>query len=211
MKIFFTKLFSHISSLVSKIKYFSGLQSALLDSHHLYVKCAFEIMSSFKKIGEISKASGKVALEWKIDNFFSYTEKNSEYFSSEFSILNLTWQISVRPNGKASDNSTGWVSLFLYRVDNGVSKSIDFSFGIKSKKQFIVNKGETTWQSDNEGWGWPMFIEKSTLKQWKENVVPSGNLTIICSIIVKDEPEFDIEESEYKVLNVLKLLKCVLL
>lgn len=156
-------------------------------------------MSNEKKIGEISEVNGKVALEWDIANFFSYTEE-VEYISPDFHTLNLTWRIKIWPNGRISNNSVGHVSLYLHRVDHGASKSVDFSMGIKSKNQRIVNMCKTTWQSDDGGWGWPKFIEKSKLQQEKENLVPWGILTVVCSLILKDnEEEFDRNESKYEV------------
>lgn len=164
------------------------------------MECAFEIMSSEKKIGKISKISGKVSLEWEISNFFSYTEDNSKYVSPDFHALNLTWRFAVYPNGRNVDKSTGHVSLYLNRIDNGALKFVDFSFGIKTRKQLIVNKLETAWKTNNLGWGFSRFIQKSKLQQEKENLVPSGTLTVIFSLILKDDgQEFDMNESKSKI------------
>lgn len=156
-------------------------------------------MSSVKEIGIISKASGKHSFEWEIHNFFSYTEENVEYRSPDLHALNFTWKIEIWPNGRTCRNCVGSVSLYAYRIDDGDPKTVDFSFGIKTKNQLIVNKHETSGKPSNLGLGWHKFIQQSQLQQEKDNLVPSGNLTIIWSVNSKDdEQEFNMNESKYK-------------
>lgn len=157
-------------------------------------------MTSVKQIGVISKTSGKVAFEWEIHDFFSYTEENVQYLSPHLHALNLTWQIAIWPNGRTRHNCVGYISLYVYRIDNGDPMTVDFSFGIKTKDQLIVNKFETSWKCSDKGLGWHKFIQKSELQQLKENLVPSGNLTVIWSVTSKaEEQEFNMNESKYKI------------
>ena len=162
------------------------------------MECDLETMTSTEKIGQIS--SEKANMTWKINDFFSYTKGNSRFLSPEFHALNSVWQIAIRPNGLANDNSTGHVALYLHRIDNGTSKLVDFEFGIKTTNYLIVNKmkTKTAWNCSDKGWGFSKFITVSELLH-KKNLLPSGNLTLTCTLTEKGGEDFDVETSKYDV------------
>lgn len=155
-------------------------------------------MSEKKEIGTIAELKRTVDFEWEIRDFFSYTEQNSRYYSPPFPVLDSTWQIEFWPNFISNDNSTSYVSLYLSKINNKTPKNVHSTFFIKTTTGTYENKKEKSSKFTDQGLGWAQFIDRNQLLVYKEKFVPSGTLTIICSLIIKT-CEQDFIASKYKI------------
>lgn len=155
-------------------------------------------MSEKKEIGTIAEFNRKVDFEWEIRDFFSYTEQNSRYYSPSFPVLDSTWQIEFWPNFASNDSSTSYVSLYLCKINNKTPKNVHLTFFIKTSTGAFENQKEKTCTFTDQGLGWAQFIDRNQLVTYKGKYVPSGTLTIICSLIIKT-CEQDFIASKYKI------------
>lgn len=155
-------------------------------------------MSEKKEIGTIAELNRTVDFEWEIRDFFSYTEQNSRYYSPPFPVLDSTWQIEFWPNFISNDNSTSYVSLYLSKINNKTPKNVHLTFFIKTATGTYENKKEKSSTFTDQGLGWAQFIDRNQLLVYKGKFVPSGTLTIICSLIIRT-CEQDFIASKYKI------------
>lgn len=155
-------------------------------------------MSEKKEIGTIAELNRTVYFEWEIRDFFSYTEQNSRYYSPPFPVLDSTWQIEFWPNFISNDNSISYVSLYLSKINNKIPKNVHLTLFIKTATGTYENKKEKSCTFTDQGLGWAQFIDRNQLQTYKGKFVPSGTLTIICSLIIKT-CEQDFIASKYKI------------
>lgn len=126
-------------------------------------------------IGTVQNLVRKLSFEWKIDNFFSLSEKI--YVSPSFLIAGESFCLCIYPN---EDNS---VEVYLRRKLDGPSINLAWSFGMKTTKGKEDHERKFTCVFKKaEGYGTPEFLKRSELSEKKSELVPSDVLTIVCHI-----------------------------
>lgn len=162
---------------------FSGNYQSLLEpiSH---------TMSDLQQIGSITKCSRNIFFEWEITDFFSYTEENAQYFSPEFQVLNSIWCVAICPNRivLVNDRPASFISLFVCNVSDNSPDIIELQLSIKdSNDQPCFKKRKTISDKTKMTIGWNQFIERMRIELDVKELVPSGTLTVVCSILVKEQ------------------------
>ena len=139
-------------------------------------------------IGKVHNVSKKLDFEWRIDNFFSISERvEKHFFSPSFLLAGEFWKLKIYPNGK---KYSGFVSLYLlrnYTYFNGSEDptiSVEWSFSLETcdKKRAHEIQLEYEFDYTDEEYGIPKFLERSLLLEKKSELVPSGNLTLVCTV-----------------------------
>lgn len=150
-------------------------------------------MTDYKKIGELNYSGPKVEIEWKIPDFFLYSQEDCAFASPDFHALNSTWYLLVFPNGHKQTKSTGFVSLYLRNHDSK-AKELYCEFGIKTGHNSVQDKHGFTWSEECSGKS--KFIERSELQRKKSTLVPSSGVILTC--LVKENGDVpDVEASKY--------------
>ena len=151
-------------------------------------------MSSRQEIGEISVKSCK--LEWKIDNFFSYRQ-DMTLESPDFPILDTMWYLKISPDDFIESSSKEYVSLCLRRRDYKIPQTIEYRLGLKNVNNTIDYERVEIATFIDCGWGYPEFVKRSDLLQRKCELVPSGSLTVACTVTGKNVTS-NLDSSKYK-------------
>ena len=151
-------------------------------------------MSCSKEVGEIS-GENSFKLEWKIDNFFSYSEEDIRLKSPDF-LACTVWYIQIAPNGLTKHSSNGHVSLYLYSRSE-LPKTVEYRLGIKTVNNTIDYEKVDVHTFCNLGRGYHWFLKRSDLLQRKSELVPSGSLTVACTVTGKNNVS-DLDSSKYK-------------
>lgn len=132
-------------------------------------------------VGKVQNVAREFNFEWKIDNFFSLSEKY--YICTSFSLAGESWYLSIYPNGRSEANSVGFIDVFLHRKVNGPPISLVWSTGVKTHEGKKVRVMQFTHVFENSiGWGSSKFLKRSELLQKKSELVPLDALTLICHI-----------------------------
>lgn len=161
------------------------------------------------EIGVLSESITKT-VEWRIENFSSYTTIEAGIKSPPFRVSDYSWCMIIYPNGVNEDYES-FVSLYFDQDDtvktNDVPFSIevDFTLCLKTVHGEGLNKVEDTWWTNKNGWvGFEDFIKRTKLFEKKQELLPSDVLTIRCWAQVKDKMP-DMGTSKYTVFLFLKL------
>lgn len=157
-------------------------------------------MSDYEKVGEMS-----YKYEWAIPNFcFHFVKDSAKCRSPDFRASNTTWFIVIDPNTDVTEHSTGYLSLYLYRDVSKGPTVINFTCGIKTVDQSVINEFKGTFgkrEKRDASLGWSKFIARSRLMDRLSKFLPSNTLTVVCSIEEKDSPT-DLITGEYENLNI---------
>lgn len=135
--------------------------------------------------GEIKKNMKEfdLEIEWNIKDFLSLSEKDGFFaFSSEFFFNGQIWWIVIYPNGASWDNSQGYISLGLCRFLGSEIRQ-EFFLSLKTlsgKKEY--ERHCTEMFQDLKVHITPRFISRSELTRQESNFLPSGVLTVICTL-----------------------------
>lgn len=138
------------------------------------------------EIGKLNAIPKKLSLdiEWEIKNFFSLSEKDgTRYWSPEFSFDGQTWSLRIHPNGASWNYSFGHIDLWLCRKSPGIPNRQEFSFAFKTlhgKK--VLERHRTGTFKGLDSHGFPRFISRFEVSRRKSELLPSGVLTVVCSI-----------------------------
>ena len=135
-------------------------------------------------IGKVHDVPKELNFEWRINDFFSLSEKVGESYSSpSFLLAGEFWYFRIYPNGK-SEIYSGFVSVFLMRKLKKPTISMEWSFSLKScdKKRIHESTHKYAFDTSGNGCGAGEFLERSMLSEKKSELVPSGSLTIICTV-----------------------------
>lgn len=136
-------------------------------------------------IGEIkiTKKEFDRDIEWNIKNFLSLSEKDGYFaWSSAFSFNGQIWWLVIYPNGASWDTSQGYISLGLCRAI-GPEIRQEFFLTLKAlngKKDY--ERHCTEMFQDLKAHVIPRFISRSELTRQESELLPSGVLTVICTL-----------------------------
>lgn len=139
-----------------------------------------------EKIGDLSEISGERIIEWKVKDYFSLRDAiDASYESPDFHFFGITWFLRLYPNGHTSDGSAGWIGIYLNRLSSGSPVTLDYWFTLKStdrSKDHAVKAIESIFAKQNTGKGFNKLISRSVLIDRKADLVPSDEITIICTL-----------------------------
>ena len=138
--------------------------------------------------GELCETEADVNFEWKIKDFHSLsTETGTHYDSPLFYCSGIAWEIWIYPNSDEIE-ADGWIGLYLVRSSTGYPETLDFSMCFKSNngKKDPSLSSTSTFDRKFRGWGSVKFISRSKLLERKSDLMPSGILTVICTIKCKE-------------------------
>ena len=123
--------------------------------------------------------------EWKIDNFFHFSENGNVYSYSSpfFSHYGESWYLAIDPNGMCYNDSLGYVNLHLVNESLNSPITVDFTLALKtSNGERYLEKGFTkTFKKGKAQHHAIQFISRSDLEGKKTDLVPSGVLTVVCT------------------------------
>lgn len=138
-------------------------------------------MASVGYMNEISKR-----FEWRIPHFFPHLEEFNEYFynSPKFLFNGESWFLALYPNGHRESNSTGYVSILLFRCCSGPSLSLKFSISLKSVEGKKEKETYCRYTFRDGGWGFGAShcISRAELFEKTSELLPSNVLTVIFAI-----------------------------
>lgn len=152
-----------------------------------------------KTIGKVNANLPIYEFEWTISNFFSLLEDyDIIYKSPSFSFDGATWYLKIYPNGDINDDSFGYVDLELRRKSSGPPYRLEFSLSLKT----LEGNKEEEWQktcifeaaNGNQSHGVACFIARSKILERKSELLPSGALTVVCTL---RSPKFTEDASKY--------------
>lgn len=141
-------------------------------------------MSSLGLTGEISVSK---QYEWKIANFFSLCATRKYYYDSpSFIFGDIPWHLRIYPAG-ASSARPGYCSLYLVN-ESHIPRIVSFSFHIKRPDGtlFVCDRDNRSIATSN---GSTDFYQWSDLQQDASDLVPSGFLTILCTLKLHQDEE----------------------
>lgn len=136
-----------------------------------------------EKIGDLSEIRGERIIEWKVKDFFALSDVR--YHSPDFNFLGVSWNLRLCPNGESINGSEGWISLYLMRISAGYSLALDYSLALKStdiNKNYVEKITASVFDKKDNGRGRAKLILRSALMERKADLVPSGEITIICTL-----------------------------
>lgn len=137
------------------------------------------------KIGDLCEIGGEVIFEWKIKDFISLSnERNIFYYSSTFYFSDASWNLKIYPFGVVENQSDGCIGLYLMKRSYSRPISVNYTIGLKTvdgKKDPDYNFTYVFDQRDS-GYGTPKLISRSVLSEKKSELIPSGILTVICTL-----------------------------
>lgn len=150
----------------------------------------FFVYSSIRNmapIGKVNLSGNGVDVEWRIEDFFSFTDTLNGYFSPDFSLGGQEWGIRIYPNGGWSGGKpTGYTDLIFIRRFTGRAIMQHISLSIKT---VTGEKDHEHFEKLFEGWGtrglgqkFLRFVSRSELLSRRSELVPNGVLTIVCSM-----------------------------
>lgn len=139
-------------------------------------------MSLIEEVGMLSDPNSTL-VEWTISNVSTYLKKHVWLKSPDFHISNYFWYLIMVPNDASLKEFVG-----LYFCENEkcaplspYKTYVDFTFGIKTVDDEIVNEYSFSWEQNKDGWvGLEKFIKKSDLFKKKQDLMPSDTLTVTC-------------------------------
>lgn len=136
--------------------------------------------------GEISINTNDagVDVEWRIDNFFSLTETDGEWYSSPyFPFDGETWNLWIYPNGWSGSESQGHIDLDIVTLLSGPPIRLEFSLSLKTVKGEKDHAEHSTKLFEGlDTHTIRKFLSRSELlRRWSE-LVPSGVLTVVCTM-----------------------------
>lgn len=135
--------------------------------------------------GVITSSIPCLYFEWKNIHFFSLSQRADRcYRSPSFIFCNESWYFELYTNGQRSESSIGWLSVYLCKEYNKQNICVNYSIGVKecggttriAFDRFAVFR-ETILKD-----GIPKFLERSELHSDRDIILPSGYLTVFCSI-----------------------------
>lgn len=175
------------------MKKFSVLLGCYIIKFPLSISCEYLMMyTDTDEIGVLSESSTKT-VEWRIENFSSYTETEAGFKSPPFRVSDYSWCMIIFPNGVSTEWKS-FVSLY-FNEDDTVKKNfvpapihVDLTYCVKTIRGEDLNKREDMWKINKNGWvGYENFIERAKLFKKKQELLPSDTLTIRCWAQVKDK------------------------
>lgn len=143
-------------------------------------------------LGLTGKISASKQYEWKIGNFFSLCATRRFYYESpSFTLGNTSWHLRIYPAGDSMAKPEN-LSVFLVNESN-ISRHVTFAFYIKKADGTLIKCGRANVHIiDSIGYG--NFYERSVLQKNESELVPSGNLTILCNLkLNQDEKQATIK------------------
>lgn len=150
-------------------------------------------MSCLGVTGELGEES---KLEWKIANFFSLSAtKGSYYISPSFLFGKTSLHLRIYPAGHAGAKS-GFLSVFL---ENEGKDPLHVNITLHIKKtDGTMTGGRSADVCIESSMGYVNFYERSCLQQNESEMMPSGSLTIVCTLKPKHDGKLDIKGEKVK-------------
>lgn len=137
------------------------------------------------KIGDLCEIPGELIIEWKVKNFMSLSDEYNTYYDSHtFYFSGTSWELRIYPNGETENKSDGWLGLYIMRKSIGSPVTLRISFALKKSdgnKDHECNIGPVTIDK-KIGRGWHKMLLRSVLMERKTELIPSDELTIICTL-----------------------------
>ena len=141
-------------------------------------------------IGELKEIPWEFVIQWKIPLFFSLSSKEDEFFSSSsFPFAGASWCLTIYTNGQTKitlanggmGSSVGFIDVYLNRKSSGPPISLEYYLGLKTTNGKIYSDRHITYIFKNiERYGYRRFINRSTLLEMDKELLPSGELCVIC-------------------------------
>jgi len=132
-------------------------------------------------------------------------------------ILVLNFQLEVFPNGEEGEDNSDYVAVFLTSKRQAeLDVKYDFSV-LKSDGTFFGRIGNTVkrFSPEQSSWGYGKAFPKAKLFEKQNEMIPNGNLTIVCNLEVfygnhhisgkRGRPDFFIPETQSLVSNFTKI------
>ena len=135
-------------------------------------------------IGKVHDVPREFNFEWRIDDFFAIPkEAGKGYSSPSFLLAGESWYLKIYPYGK-SKKVSDCVAVYLFRELCDPPINLVWSVGLKTSEGKIEQERRFTFVFGKEdvGRGNPFLWKRSMLSEQMSKVVPSGVLTIVCSI-----------------------------
>lgn len=129
---------------------------------------------------EIKSSLKEKELHWKIPNFFTLSIPGI-YVSDKFKFLDVYWQLKIEPSEKDIKDH---IALHLYLTNaTTVSYNVLSTFGIKKTDGSLVGVSyfKHSFCAGKSGLIAHHFFTRSALSQRKSELMPSNELTIVCS------------------------------
>lgn len=144
-------------------------------------------------IGKLRYITGKFDFEWYIENYSSYRSGSR---SPPFSFAGEPWYLSIFPSGLSNINSQKCVCLYLHRNESGPPISLTWTWGLKTFDGKKDCESQCKYVFRNSGqYGTAWFVEMSTLREKKSELLRDDVLIIVCSIQCHSGTSNDISKS----------------
>lgn len=139
-------------------------------------------MSGIGRTGELCESK---LIEWNIIDFYSLSEtKETSYESPSFTFYNATWHLRIYPGG-ARNAERGFLSLYLEKETRCPSPgNLSVTFCIRKTDGTVIKPihGDLSMATRSLGLACNNFFDKSVLKRSESELLPSGVLTIHCTL-----------------------------
>lgn len=172
-------------------------------------------MPTVKEIGEVKKISLVQQIEWSIPDYFVVAEDGEDLClaSSTFPVTGVLWHLRLWPSYEhlvVACEAYGARPGGYLASDAHREYSLEYTFGLKKCNGTIkhLNKGiiEKNQSRNIDKYD---FIKKTQLLQRKSELVPSGVLTIVCTMQWMTEVSQSSTQPETVLDNKTKALKLI--
>lgn len=134
-------------------------------------------MCDTENTGNVEEKYEEKTIEWKIADFFPFSENRTEIRSSAFYFANGLWHLRLLPKSRLQPGFMYW----CLANTKGPRCSVEYSYGLRKQDDSVEYLSKGILQEKDEHS--PLYyIEISEIQHRKSELVPSNVLNITCTL-----------------------------